>query len=83
MYTPYDLTLKASQQRGAVRNALEEPVTDPFERINVDPFWEYKVHPHLDSADFRIGIYYRISSHQWAKYYLPIKPAAALKINED
>ena len=43
LYTPYDLSFKAWEQRGAVQKAISESVTDPFERINIDPYWEYKV----------------------------------------
>jgi len=43
LYTPYDLTLRAWTHREAVKNAQQKVLQDPFTRINVDPYWEYKV----------------------------------------
>ena len=45
LYTPYDLTFKAWEERFRVRDAIQADVPDPFKRIGVDPCWEYKVTP--------------------------------------
>ena len=43
LYTSYDLTFKAWEERFRVRDAIQGDVPDPFKRIGVDPYWEYKV----------------------------------------
>ena len=56
LYTPYDLTFKAWQERFRVRDAIQSDVPDPFKRIGVDPYWEYKVKHRTDKADIELGV---------------------------
>jgi hypothetical protein len=44
LYTPYDLSIDAWRQRQKVKYAAFADTQDPFDRIGVDPYWEYKVH---------------------------------------
>jgi len=43
LYTPYDLSIDAWRQRQKVKYAAFAEAQDPFDRIGVDPYWEYKV----------------------------------------
>jgi hypothetical protein len=43
LYTSFDLSFQAWEQRMKVRDAIRDNIPDPFKRIGVDPFWEYKV----------------------------------------
>ena len=43
LYTSYDLSWRAHRQKRLVNNAINNEMTDPFERIGIDPFWEFKV----------------------------------------
>jgi hypothetical protein len=45
LYTPYDLTMQAWKYRDSMKNAETRAQMDPFTRINIDPYWEYKVSP--------------------------------------
>lgn len=43
LYTTKDLTFKAWEERKRVRGASNVDIQDPFKRIGIDPYWEYKV----------------------------------------
>jgi hypothetical protein len=45
LYTRHDLSFKAWEERFRVRNAIKADIPDPFHRIGVDPYWEFKVAP--------------------------------------
>ena len=55
LYTSYDLTWRAHQQKRLVRSAMNNEMTDPFERIGVDPYWEFKVF-HLSRSILMIEL---------------------------
>ena len=43
LYTHKDLKFKTWEQKGKIQNAATENAEDPFKKLNIDPFWEYKV----------------------------------------
>lgn len=73
LYTPYDLSMDAWRQRQKVKYAAFAETQDPFDRIGVDPYWEYKVlsssQLDVDVDPFRIINYCRVLCHQWDEYY--------------
>ena len=82
LYTSYDLTWRAHQQKRLVRSAMNSEMTDPFERIGVDPFWEFKVFTSLEvHIDDRIGLCCRNSYHPWDALFLPEEQAAIPKLS--
>jgi hypothetical protein len=43
LYTSRDLSFRAWEQRYKVQEAISEVTIDPFKKLNIDPFWEFKV----------------------------------------
>lgn len=84
LYTHKDLTFSAWEQRNKIRRAVVETNPDPFQTLNIDPFWEYKVlSRNLYTHICRITHSSRISYLQWDESSPQIKRVAPPKHNED
>jgi hypothetical protein len=81
LYTSRDLSFKTWEQRYKIQAAVSEVTVDPFKKLNIDPFWEFKVPPSKTQLIARITHYYLISFRQWDGFYPLAKQVAVPKIN--